>query len=188
MNYLKFFIEKYSTPKYIWSMFILTLFISLIMVLITGPKIEEYAHGMLIMDVLFFGYDIDYVNALFKTLGKQGRSVYLYQQIPVDMIYPIAYGFFSSLSLAWIIKKQNIEIKKIYLFICMIPLLAMIFDFIENSSNALLLIDYPNISSSHVLFSSLFTNLKYLCLLSSLIIFLIFSSIYFLNKKQDARD
>ena len=46
-----------------------------------------FSGGMKLLDMMPLGYDMDYINTLFETLGEKGRDIYLYNQIPVDMIY-----------------------------------------------------------------------------------------------------
>ena len=53
---------------------------------------------------------------------------------------------------------------------CILPLIGVFLDFIENISNAILLLKYPKISSFHVTFSCIMTYLKYFFLIVSVLI------------------
>jgi len=54
---------------------------------------------MKLLDMLPTGYNQDYVSELFRTLGENGREIYLTNQIPVDMIYPLLFGLTYSLKI-----------------------------------------------------------------------------------------
>ena len=68
--------------------FLVTGTICFTMLLITLPKAMSYAGGLKILDMMPAGYDHAYVNSLMKALGEEGRHTYLYQQLPLDMIFP----------------------------------------------------------------------------------------------------
>lgn len=184
MNKLKSIIEKLSSPKIIAFHFIIFLLISFIMHFIIGPKLIAFTGEMQILDKMILGYDIDYVNKFFVVLEKEGRDLYLYQQIAIDMFYPFAYGGLLCFSLTWLLKKRKNQLSKIRFIICLFPLLAIPLDLIENTSNAILLVKYPNINSFHVAFSSIVTNLKYLFISLSILILILFLGMFILNRNE----
>ena len=147
-----------------------------------NPKLVSYAGEMKILDVMIMGYNIDYVNVFFKTLGEKGRDIYLYEQLAIDMIYPLGYGGFLCLSLAWILKKKKINLTSIGLAICILPLIVIFLDFIENISNAILLLKYPKISSYQVTFSCIMTYLKYFFLVVSVLTLFVLYGMFIVNK------
>ncbi|MDG1841055.1 MAG: hypothetical protein P8I93_01765 [Crocinitomicaceae bacterium] len=175
-------IEKLSTSKIITCLFLLTILISCIMHFMINPQLVKYAGEMKILDIMIMGYDINYVNAFFKALGEKGRDIYLYQQLAIDMIYPLAYGGFICFSLAWILKKKNKNLTSIGLAICILPLIGVFLDFIENISNAILLLKYPKISSFQVAFSCIMTYLKYFFLIVSVLILFVLYGMFIVNK------
>ena len=101
MNRFAKILEKYTSGKKVLGLFILTNVIYLFMLLVTIPKTMEFSNGMKLLDMLPTGYNQDYVNKLFSTLGENGREIYLTTQIPVDMIYPLLFGLTYSLLLAY---------------------------------------------------------------------------------------
>ena len=182
MKRLQSIIEKLSTPQIITSLFIVTALISCIMHFLINPQLIKYAGGMKILDIMIMGYDINYVNAFFKALGEKGRDIYLYQQLALDMIYPLGYGGFICFSLAWILKKKQRNLTSIGLAICLLPLIGVFLDFIENISNAILLLKYPKISSFHVTFSCIMTYLKYFFLIVSALILFVLYGMFIVHK------
>ena len=129
------------------------------MILFPIPQLKELAGGMKIPDMMPTGYDPAYVNTLLLNLGEKGRNLYLYKQIPFDMIYPFLYGFSFTLLLAYI---YNLLFTKntILRFICLIPFIATIFDYAENITIAKLIYTFPYFSVSNALMANTFTILK----------------------------
>ncbi len=190
MKKLKSLIEKISSPKIIACLFVITLLISCIMHFMINPKLVKYAGEMKILDIMILGYDMDYVNKFFIALGEKGRSIYLYQQIAIDMLYPFAYGGFLCFSLAWILKNGKNYLTNNGFLICLLPVIGIFLDLVENTSNAILLLKYPNISSFQVSFSCSMTYLKYLFLGFSVLMLVLLYGILIVNKNKitNARD
>ena len=88
MKRIKEFVNKNLTGKKVLLLFVLTNLIYAIMLIVTIPKTMTFSKGMKLLDMMPTGYDSEYINALFETLGVNGREVYLYNQIPVDIMLP----------------------------------------------------------------------------------------------------
>ena len=129
------------------------------MIIFIIPQLEELAGGMKIPDMMPTGYDPAYLYSLLVALGKKGRNLYLFKQIPFDMIYPFLYGFSYTLLLAYIYKLLFRK-KSILRFVCLIPFVATIFDYAENISIAKLLYTFPYFSFNNALMANTFTILK----------------------------
>ena len=138
-------LEKYATGKKVLSLFILTNVVFLFMLMVTIPKTMEFSNGMKLLDMLPTGYNLDYVNKLFSTLGENGREIYLTTQIPVDMIYPLLFGLTYTLLLAYFLKKLN-KLKSPFTYLCLLPIIAGIADYFENIGIITMLNSYPNLT------------------------------------------
>ena len=179
MNFLKNILSKNIQGKKVLVLFIITNLVYLFMVLVTIPKIMHFSNGIKILDMLPFGYQFDYVNDLFSALGLNGRSFYLYNQIPIDMIYPFLFGITYSLVLAFFLKKIN-KLDSLLIYLCLLPLIAAFFDYLENFGTINMLNNYPNISEVEVKINSGFTIIKSMTTTAffiSLIIVLMFFAI-----------
>ena len=66
---------------------------------------------MKLLDMMPTGYDWNYVNELFNTLGENGRKIYLTKQIPMDMFYPLLFGLSYCLIFAYFLKKLEKDIQ-----------------------------------------------------------------------------
>lgn len=88
----------------------------------------KLSKGIKLLDMMPKGYDLDYLNKLFVTLGENGRHIYLTNQMLVDMIYPLLFGITYSLLLAYFLRKTN-NLKPLLSYLCLLPILA---DYLEN--------------------------------------------------------
>jgi len=176
MKKLKAIIETNLQGKKVLFFFVVTNLVYILMLTVSIPKVMGYANGMKLLDMMPTGYDLEYVNPLFNALGPQGRDVYLYNQLPVDMVYPTLFGISYCLLLAYFLKKLNKLDTKLF-YLCLLPLFAGLSDYLENIGIINLLTNYPNLTPGMVtttaffsLFKSGFTTLYFLILIGILIL------------------
>jgi hypothetical protein len=183
---LRNLIAKNISGKKVVILLILANVIYLAMMLITIPKVNIYSNGMKILDLMPTGYSPEYVNALMETLGVKGRAAYLFNQIPLDLLYPFFFGISISLSVAYILNKLN-RLNGNLFYLILFPLVAGFFDYSENLSEIVILSSYPNnslissqIASVLTITKSIFYTVSFLIL----IIVLIFWGIKSLSSKK----
>ncbi len=159
MNLFAKILEKNISGKKILSLFIITNAVYAFMLLVTIPKTMGFSNGMKLLDMLPTGYNQDYINELFRTLGENGRGIYLTNQIPVDMIYPLLFGLTYSLILAYFLKKMN-KLKSPFTYLRLLPIIAGIADYLENIGIITMLNSYPELTQTTAKTTSLFTIIK----------------------------
>lgn len=159
MNRFAKILEKNLSGKKVLSLFILTNVVYLFMIIVTIPKTMRFSNGMKLLDMLPTGYNQNYINELFKTLGENGREIYLTNQIPVDMIYPLLFGLTYTLLLAYFLKKLN-KLKFPYTYLCVLPIIAGIADYMENIGIITMLNSYPDLSETTVNTTNTFSVIK----------------------------
>lgn len=145
------------------------------MITVTIPQVMRFAGGMKLLDMMPTGYGPEYVDNLLKTLGPEGRSAYLFNQLPLDMIYPSLFGITYCLLLAYLLNKLN-KLKSAFFYLCFIPLLSGIFDYGENIGIITMLTGYPDnsvlgsqITNVFSVLKSSFTTLYFIIVIMSLI-------------------
>ena len=159
MRRLRKFIDSKNSGKIILGLFIITNLIYIYMLMVTIPKTMEFSNGMKLLDMLPTGYDWDYVNELFTTLGDNGRKVYLKDQIPVDMIYPFLFGISYCLIFAYFLKKLK-KLNTLFSYLCVLPIIAGIADYLENFGIIKMLKNYPNLTDTTVAATNTFSVIK----------------------------
>ncbi len=173
------FIDKHSTDKKVLILFIITQIIYAAMVFGTIPHVLSFSDDIKLLDMMPTGYDFNYVTILLASLGPSGRSAYLHQQIPLDMIYPLLFAVTYFLLLGLILK-QMVKSQSVLFYLCFISVLVGIFDYLENIGIIMLLTSYPDISKLLAQTTNFFTLGKsystivyFTILLVTIIVFLV---------------
>jgi hypothetical protein len=136
-----------------------SLAVYLVMLFYTIPAVQSYAPEMKVFDLLPAGYSYDYAIKLLSALGDKGREDYLTTQLPVDFIYPALFAVSSCLLLAWLFTKRNDSDSRIF-YLCFVPVLAGLFDYLENIQIVVMILNYPDISRLQVTLASAATIAK----------------------------
>lgn len=152
-------LDKYSYGKNVLFWVVITQIVYWTMLLFTIPKVMHYSNGMKILDIMPTGYTAAYAQKLFETLGQPGRHVYLFQQLPLDMIYPALFAISYSLLLTCLFKKILPSESKVK-YLSVIPFLGGLFDYLENIGIITMLNIYPNFKFWLADLTSVFSLLK----------------------------
>ena len=119
----------------------------------------EYAGGMKLLDLMPSGYSDSYVRQLFDALGEEGRRAYLTRQLPVDMVYPLLFAISYSFLLSFIMRKTFDPTHWIH-WLSLLPVVAGLFDYLENCGIIIMLSSYPDFSSGLVSLTAVFSVIK----------------------------
>ena len=126
----------------------LTIFSSLVFFAFTAfvlpvlaEQMDSISSGLGTPDTLLF-YGKDKLYTLAEVYGAAGRSAYITTRIQYDIIWPIVYTAFLVTSIGWCSVKLDRQSQVLRMF-NIFPLLAMIFDFVENISVSLVMAFYP---------------------------------------------
>lgn len=159
MYKMKNVVIRNLSGKKISILFILTNIVYVVMLTVTIPKVMSYAGGMKLLDILPTGYNAEYVNSLLDALGTEGRNAYLFQQIPLDLIYPFLFGITYCLLFAFIINKLGKQDSFLF-YLCFIPIFSAIFDYLENIGIITMLKSYPENTTTISQLTNIFSILK----------------------------
>ncbi|SIQ62878.1 hypothetical protein [Maribacter ulvicola] len=152
-------VNKQHSGKKVLVLFLLTNIVYAYMLLVTIPATMEFSNGLQLLDMMPAGYDLAYVNTLFQTLGDTGRQMYLTKQIPVDMIYPLLFGISYAAVLAYFLLKLP-KLNPKYLYLCLLPVIAGLADYLENMGIISMLNTYPTLTETTVTITSIFSVIK----------------------------
>lgn len=114
--------------------------------------------GANILDLEMFGYSAKKAYSMLEQLGAKGRNFYNYKILPMDFLFLLIYMLFFNCWIAYLLK--HIRGKKALYTIFLIPILAMLFDCLENICIIIMLNKYPVFLESLSILSSIFTILK----------------------------
>ena len=166
-------LQSTSTWKYILPLFILFCGVTFYIFPKYQSQLREIAGEEVKPLDTRFSYTLEEVVSDFEKLGVEGRHVYQFIVGRIDMIFPVIYGLFFILTLAYLLKKITPPHSK-WMLIALLPVLGMLFDYLENFNTLSLLKNYPDLSAQGVAWGEQMTRLKhgFLFLSIGLILFL----------------
>jgi len=93
--------------------------------------------------------------------GQEGRAAYLKARWTFDVAFPLIYTFFLVTAISWLFDKSLPEHSQ-WRLLNLVPLAAMVLDFLENTATSLVMARYPLRCPPGELLAPLFTPLKWL--------------------------
>lgn len=159
MKRIRKIIAANLTGKKVLLLFLLTNIVYAVMLTITIPKTMTFSNGLKLLDMMPLGYDLEYINTLFETLGEKGRQVYLTNQLPVDMIYPFLFGISYCLLIGFFLKKLN-KLDSLFFYLCFLPIIAGVADYLENFGIFTMLYNFPGFSPFTAKVTNVFSMVK----------------------------
>ncbi|HSM71674.1 MAG TPA: hypothetical protein VK851_09035 [Anaerolineales bacterium] len=122
------------------------------------------------IDLLFF-YTPDKVYSMIESYGEAGRASYRTFELTGDIIYPIVYTLFFSLAITWLFRRGFPGDSSMHKF-NVLPIGMWLFDLLENLSIVSMLSIFPSTPPLLAWVSSVFTFLKWLLLLPTILLLL----------------
>lgn len=178
--YFKEFIYRNIKGKRVLIWVVFTYLIYAFILLVSVPSILKYTNGMNTFNMMPFGYSSEYVMKLLITLGSEGRHAYLFHQIPLDLVFPFIFAFGNCLLVGYLLNRMN-SLKGNLIYLCLLPVFASWFDYLENIGVMTLLLKYPNVSELVIQFSNFFSVTK--SLLMNIFFFVLFVMLLFVGFK-----
>jgi len=151
-------IRTYSV-KSLSYLFVSSHAVLLIMMSYTFPRINKQIGGPA-FDLRPLGYSASEARSIFGNLNDQTIDLYLFPQLTLlDIMYPFLLALFLSSFLFRLLRltKKKSKVNSILL---LVPFIAMIFDYLENTCIILMITESVEITESFVQTSSTFSILK----------------------------
>ena len=111
-----------------------------------------------------------------ESYGEQGRSDYVKARFTFDLIWPIVYTFFLVTTISWLFGKAT-PAESIWQQANLVPLLAMVFDYLENISTSIVMARYPARTAVVDILATIFTPVKWV-LVGVSFVFLLIGVVY----------
>jgi len=171
MNSISHWLRGFSTGRNT----LLGLIVLIIFMVMVLPKqaaqANENAGGTGTPDLSFM-YSLDELYLMAKTYGDDGRSEYVRARFTFDLVWPIVYTFFLVTAISWLFGKTT-PAKSIWQRANLVPLLAMVLDYLENISTSIVMVRYPARTAVVDVFATVFTPMKWVLVGVSFILLLI---------------
>jgi hypothetical protein len=176
---IDFIVRSYS-KRNLWVLFIGTVVCAIMMaiaglVIGVGQPLDGSSGSIQLLDTMF-NYSLEEAYEQIKAYGENGRTVCVFSTLILDSLFPLLYGAFMSLVLAFLFQKTN------YRVLILMPLLVIVVDYVENTHIAFLLINFPEKLPNVAYFGSLVTLTKWALL--GLVLMAISFGFFLRNRKN----
>ena len=150
------------------------------------PRTSQEAGGLLIFDMNPLGYTYEYAHQFLSQLSEKGYTLYLHVQLPLDILFPILNCLTGLSTFILLIRLYNkvkhTSVLPIYSSFSKaalaLPLIAMVFDYLENIMIFMMLSYKAGVPISLVYVASTFTIIKSI---SSLVFYIVVIAILLVN-------
>lgn len=110
---------------------------------------------------LSFVYTVAELYRMAESYGEQGRSEYVRARFTFDLVWPLVYTFFLVTATSWLFEKTFPE-ETLWRRANLIPLLAMVLDYLENISTSIVMVRFPAQTFVAATLATVFTPLKWI--------------------------
>lgn len=131
---------------------------------------RENSHGGSSPDTTFF-YTPDDLFRMAEQHGQDGRQAYVQARWSFDVAFPIVYGAFLTTAISWLFARA-VPAKGVWRLGNVAPVLAVIFDFCENTCTSLVMLAYPDRILLTAALAGIFTPIKWLFVAASFLLLL----------------
>jgi len=157
--YYSEFILRNIQAKWVIFWLVLTYLIYSVLLFIIIPDLMVFTGGKPIFNVMPFGYSEEYVKTILSMMGEEGRKSYLHHLIPVDLFFPFMFAY-SNFILTGYLLNRLAALRGGFIYLCLLPVFASWFDYLENLGVMAMLMKYPEESNALVQFCDFFSVTK----------------------------
>lgn len=174
--YQEFIFQNTGTKRVVFW-FALTYLLYSVLLFVVICDLMKYTGGNPVFNIMPFGYSNDYVNSLLLRMGERGRHAYLYHLIPIDLFFPFLFAYSNFILTGYLLGRLD-ALRGGFIYLCLLPVFASWFDYLENLGVMAMLINYPLESNALIQFSDFFSVAKsllitvYICILATILFFI----------------
>jgi hypothetical protein len=132
-------------------------------------KMETNAAGS--PDMSFF-YSANDLYRMAEAYGDTGRDAYIRARFTFDLIWPLVYTLFLTTEISWVYRKA-FEPDSLWQRMNLVPVMAALFDYLENISTSLVMMQFPTRMPLVAMLASVFTLGKWLLVVGSFVLLMI---------------
>jgi len=133
-----------------------------------AAKVDENSAGAATPDLSIY-YSAQDLYCWAAAYGLLGRQAYVRARLTFDVIWPLVYTFFLVTAASWLYKRA-FSAGSIWQYANLVPLLGMIFDFLENFSTSMVMLRFPEPTPILDSLAGVFTMVKWALMSASLIL------------------
>lgn len=135
---------------------VFVLFVALVL-----PRVAETGETAVPTPDTMLTYSASTLYQMAEGLGKEGRAAFIRARWTFDVIWPLVYTFFQVTAVTWL-ARRTFEKESPWQKLNLLPLAAMLFDFLENSATSLVMARYPAETAVIAPLAGILTLIKWL--------------------------
>jgi len=159
---------KISKPWWVLTSLVVFLFLIIVILPQQSAEAEVYSADVGSPDTSFY-YSSQRLYDMADGYGLEGRQAYINARFTFDLIWPIVYALFLSLSIGWTVKGLQLKADR-WQRLNIVPILGLVFDYLENIFASIVMARYPAKTIVISSLSGLFTSLKWIFIGASFVI------------------
>lgn len=175
------FLMRYASGRFALASMTVFLVFSALTLPGQSAAAEAYSGGFGSPDTSLF-YTAQDLYRMAEAYGPQGRADYIRARFTFDLAFPIVYGVFLVACLGWLLGR-TLETDSRGRLIILAPILAVLFDFLENICTSLVISRYPALSPLPAVLAPFFTFVKWVFVGGSFLLLAGFFVAYILKKR-----
>jgi len=119
-----------------------------------------------------FWYTPTELYQMAETYGLAGRQAYVKARWTFDLVWPLVYTAFLSLTISWVYRRA-FAAESCWQLANLVPVAGMLLDYLENSATSLVMARYPALTPGIAHLAPLFTLTKWVFVNGSFVLLLI---------------
>ena len=153
-------LNRMSSKTGIVILFLLAHLVLILMMVFTFPRINAQ-FGTQAFDLKTFGYSQEEATSMIQNLDQSTIDFYIFPQLLLlDILYPILLALFLSTLIIRLSNLIGLSPNRIYSNLFILPFIAMLIDYLENSLILVMISNPEEISSGLIKAASIFTQMK----------------------------
>lgn len=167
------------------SVAIFLLFITLVMPA-QSAQAAAYSGEVGSPDTTLF-YSAENLRHMAEAYGPAGRQAYIRARFTFDLAFPLVYTFFLATSSSWMLQRL-LKPANPWRRLNLLPLAAMLFDFLENICTAVVMAAYPAARPLAANLATIFTPVKWFFVCASFLLLLMGSILCMLRSAKERKE
>ena len=131
-------------------------------------------------------YSRDELYTLAEEYGPVGRSAYVRARYTFDIAFPLVYGFFLATTISWFLAKVTGAGSRLRM-INLIPVLGVLFDFLENLSTSIVMLRYPQETDPVAALAPIISLVKWIFVYGSFVVLGVLVLIWVIKRIKGVR-
>lgn len=159
MNKISVWFYRFSTGKVVLLFLLIFVLFSILVLPKQSADTDSYGGDVGTPDLSFY-YTSEQLYEMAEAYGEEGRDAYIQARFTFDLIWPIVYTLSLTTAISWLFVR-SIPTYSNLRNMNLIPILGMIFDYMENIATSLVMLRYPEKIAGITTIAPVFTLLKW---------------------------